>query len=198
MEHLTDKEVCIIICYLQRCGIYDVSLLNELTDHLAVLTEMEMEKTSNFFEAFKIVSAGYEGSRLKNMQQEVALNYYYPKCVTKKVIYLIGLFFFLMLCLGLYLRHEVLPFRKVVQIVGAIGFGYFFIPVNYLHKLLADSNKVKTIAEFVIAITLFHGLFAFVVKWPFAKFLVPISILLMIVYAISFEETPLFKKQKSL
>jgi hypothetical protein len=182
MEHLADEQVVFVETYLKNIGISDEALLNQLTDHVSVLIEIEMQSSKDFLTAFEVVSKSYTSKSLGNIQSEIAINKHYPKVLTKPVIIGIGIVTFLILIIGLYLRLNLLPYRRLFQFIGAIGFGYLFLPIYFLHQLMNDANKVKSVAQFITAFIVFHSAFAFVVQWPIAKFLVPTSFLLVVLY----------------
>jgi uncharacterized membrane protein YozB (DUF420 family) len=186
MEYLKDEQVVFVETYLKNVGVSDEALLNQLTDHISILIEMEIQSGKDFFKAFETVSKNYTSKTLAQIQSEIAINKHYPTYLTKSVILSIGIIIFAMLILGLYLRFTHLPYRKVFQFTGAIGFGYLFLPIYFLHQLMKDANKVKTVAQFVTAFIVFHSAFALVVRWPIAKFLVPTSCLLIILYFLIF------------
>lgn len=196
MEHLTDEQVVFVETYLKNMGVSDEALLNQLTDHVSVLIEIEMQNGKDFITAFEEVSKSYTSKTLGHIQSEIAINKHYPKFLTKPVILSIGIVTFLILIIGLYLKFNQLPYRKLFQFIGAIGFGYFFLPINCLYQLMNDANKVKTIAQFVIAFITLHSAFAFVAKWPIAKFLIPTSFLLLVLYLLIFHYKALTKNKK--
>ena len=86
-------------------------------------------------------------------------------------------------CIGLYLRFHQLPFRKPLQVIGGISFGYVFFPLLLLFWLTEYANIVKYILVFLTLFSGYHAALAIVLKWQNSKFL--IAVLLFFVTSIS-------------
>lgn len=186
MEYLSENQLNQIERYLLSNGVLEIYLLKELVDHIAISIELEMQSGLSFESAFSKIIVEYNSDELANILLDIKLNQLFPKFLTKFFLVVFGSSLFIILIIGIFLRVHQLPFRKLFQFVGAIGFGYVFIPLCFLYLLATKKNKAKTVTQFILAIVLFQTIFSWLVRWKVANFLFPFLLLLLIFYLIVF------------
>jgi hypothetical protein len=185
-RELTEQEVDYIFHHLQSLEINDEKVLSELTDHLSILTEVELLSTTDFETAYNVAFKKFSHKDLLAITNTKQSFYAYPKFLNKRFLTVLGIVSASFFVIGLYLRFHQLPYRRLFQFVGGIGFGYIFLPLLLLYWLTEYANKTKYTLLFMVYFTGFQTVVATLFQYPLAKFLLPHFIIFLTVYTILF------------
>ena len=193
---ITDTEVDFIEFHLKTNGVSDENVLPELTDHLIILTEVELKSEPEFEIAFSIALKKFKQKELIGISLTKESFYLHPKFLNKSFLIILGICSFTIYAIGLYLRFNQLPFRKLFQLIGGISFGYIFFPLLLLYWLTEYANKTKYILIFMVLFTAYHALIGWLLNWGNSKFLIAIFIffsLLGLIYLTISKQKPKIK-----
>lgn len=183
---ITDTEIDFIETHLKNYGVSDENVLTELTDHLVILTEVELNTESEFEFAFSKALKKFKNKELMGISHNKVSFYLHPKFLNKTFLTIFGTTSLIIYCIGLYLRFNQLPFRKLFQLIGGISFGYIFFPLLLLYWLTEYANKIKYILIFMVLFTAYHAGLGLLLNWQNAKFLTAAFILFFLLYVIYF------------
>lgn len=196
-RNLTDSEVEKIDFYLRAIGIQNQDVLSEITDHLCILTESELENIPDFDNAFSVALKKFNKKELVDIALNKESFYMHPKFLSKNFLIIFGLLSITAFCIGIYLRANLLQGRKIFLVGGGILTGYIFLPMLLLSWLTEFANKVKYILLFMTLFTAFHGLVGLILKWPVAKWFIIVTVIFAILFIILFLIKPNLKNRTS-
>ncbi len=193
---ITDNEFDYITNHLKGKGISDENVLSELTDHLIILTEVELNTEPEFEIAFFKALKKFNRKELIDISRSKESFYLYPKFLNKSFLGVFGTTSLLIYCIGLYLRFNHLPLRKLFQLIGGISFGYIFFALLLLYWLTEYANKTKYILLFMVLFTAYHAGIALLLNQK-SKFLTAVFIFFSLLCIIYFIVANLKSKPKS-
>lgn len=165
---LTDIEIDFIQDHLQKNGVKDTLVLAELTDHLSILTEAELNSESDFYKSFTIALKNFNRKNLINISRNKESFYAHPKFLNKTFLIVFGLVSIVIFIVGIYLRVNLLPGRRALQIIGAVSFGYVYLPLLLLYWLTEYANKAKYITGIMFLFAAFHAFIGWHLNWSIA------------------------------
>jgi len=194
---LTDIEIDFIQDHLQKHGIEDSLVLSELTDHLSILTEVELNSESDFYDAFTIALKKFNRKDLLNISRNKESFYAHPKFLNKTFFIVFGLVSIVIFLVGVYLRFNLLPGRRALQIIGAVSFGYIYLPLLLLYWLTEYANKAKYITGFMFLFAAFHAFVSWYLNWPIAWLFLLVTSILAIFFLGVFIIYPKLKPKRS-
>jgi|GEM_PF-6125288 len=192
---LSDIEIDFIQDHLQKHGIADSPVLSELTDHLSILTEAELDSESDFHDAFTIALRKFNRKDLLNIPRNKESFYAHPKFLNKFFFIIFGIISLVIFLVGVYLRINLLPGRKALQIIGAVSFGYIYLPLLLLYWLTEYANKVKYITGFMVLFAAFHAFVGWYLNWPITWLFIIVTALFLILFLIIFILIPKLKNK---
>lgn len=190
---LTDIEIDFIQDHLQKHGIADSLVLSELTDHLSILTEAELNSESNFYDAFTIALKKFNQKDLLNISRNKESFYAHPKFLNRNFFIVFGIISLVVFLVGVYLRINLLPGRKALQIIGAVSFGYVYLPLLLLYWLTEYANKAKYITGFMVLFAAFHAFVGWYLNWPITWLFMTVTALFAILFLTIFILIPKLK-----
>ncbi|TND09145.1 MAG: hypothetical protein FD123_1548 [Bacteroidetes bacterium] len=190
---LTDIEIDFIQENLQKQGVEDTLVLAELTDHLSILTEAELYSEPDFYMAFTIALKKFNRKDLLNISRNKESFYAHPKFLNKTFFIVFGLVSIVIFIVGIYLRINLLPGRRVLQVIGAASFGYIYLPLLLLSWLTEYANKTKCITGFMGLFAAFHAFAGWYLNWPIAWLFMIVTALFAILFLAIFILIPHFK-----
>lgn len=194
---ITDNEFDYITDYLKSKGISDENVLSELTDHLVILTEVELNTEPEFEIAFSNALKKFNRKELIEISRSKEGFYLHPKFLNKNFLIIFGTTSLIIYCIGLYLRFNQLPLRKLFQLIGGLSFGYIFFGLLLLYWLTEYANKTKYILIFMTLFTAYHSGIGLLLNWQSAKFLSIVFIFFALLCIIYFIVANLKSKTKS-
>lgn len=193
---ITDNEFDFITNHLKGKGISDENVLSELTDHLVILTEVELNTEHEFESAFSNALKKFNRKDLFEISRNKESFYLHPKFLNKTFLVIFGTISFIIYCIGLYLRFNKLPLRKLFQLIGGLSFGYIFFALLLLYWLTEYANKTKYILIFMVLFTAYHAGIGLLLNQN-SKFLIAVFIFFALLCIIYFIVTNLKSKTKS-
>jgi len=193
---ITDIEIDFIQDHLQKHGIVDANLLSELTDHLSILTEVELNSEPDFYTAFTTALKKFNRKDLLDISLNKESFYAHPKFLNKTFLIVFGLVALVIFFIGIYLRINLLPGRRAFQIIGAASFGYIYLPLLLLHWLTEYSNKAKYITGFMVLFAAFHTFAGLYLRWPIAWLFILATSIFALLFLSVFIIYPKLKSKK--
>jgi len=192
---LTDIEVEKIEFYLRANGIRDEELFSEIIDHLCILTESELENTPNFNDAFAVALKKFNKKELMDIVRNKESFYLHPEFLNKTFLIVFGILSVSAFCIGIYLKMNLLPGRKLFLVGGGILTGYIYLPMLLLYWLTEFANKLKYVLLFISLFAAFHSFIGLVLKWPVTKWFITGAAIFSILFVILFLIKPNFKNK---
>ncbi|MBC7916022.1 MAG: hypothetical protein H7Y07_18090 [Pyrinomonadaceae bacterium] len=193
---LTASQTAYIISWLKQRGINDKQVLQELTDHLALITEANLNDGYAFDTAFRNAAAKFQHKELLHVAAMRESFYAYPKFLNKTFLIVFGVLSLAVFATGVYLRYHHLPLRRVAQFVGAISFGYFFLPLLLLYCLTEYANKTKYVFGFMCLFAAFHSAMGWYMHWGIAKTITTFTIITTLLWLITYLFIPFYTSLK--
>jgi hypothetical protein len=193
---LSEQEVDIVVNYIKQQGIVEQATIDELADHLCTAIEAEFDITSDFNKALQSAAKIFRQKDLLTITENKQSFYAHPRFLNKSFLIALCLFSLLALLVGVYLKVNLLPGRRIVQIIGGISFAYFFLPLLLLYCLTEFANKAKYLLQFMILFAGCHAIFSYAYHWPIAPALLGICVCLTILYTVIHVVNPKLKSSK--
>ena len=193
IRKISEEEIEYIETYLKNSGVKDNVTLSELTDHLCILIESELQSETNFDTAFTTAIKKFNKKELLDISLNKESFLLHPQFLSKTFLIVFGLVTFTAFCFGIYLKGNELPGRKVFLVMGGISFGYVFLPLLLLYWLTEFANKVKYILLFMTLFAAFHTSVGLLLGWPVTKWIIIITAFFSLLYSISFLIIPKIK-----
>ncbi len=193
IRKISEEELEYIETYLKNKGVKDEATLFELTDHLCILIESELQSETNFETAFTTAFKKFNKKELLSISLNKDSFLLHPQFLNKTFLIVFGLVTFTAFCLGIYLKGNELSGRKAFLVFGGISFGYFFLPLLLLYWLTEFANKTKYILLFMTLFAAFHTSVGLLLGWPVTKWIIIITAFFSLLYSISFLIIPKIK-----
>ncbi|MBC7913481.1 MAG: hypothetical protein H7Y07_05090 [Pyrinomonadaceae bacterium] len=193
---LTDTQTAYIISWLKQRGINDKQLLQELTDHLALITEANLNEGYAFDTAFKNAAEKFQHKELLHLAATRGSFYAHPRFLNKTFLIVFGVSSVAVFATGVYLRYHHLPLRRLAQFAGAISFGYFFLPLLLLYFLTEYANKTKYVFGFMCLFAAFHSAMGWYMHWGIAKTISMLTVITTLLWVITYVFIPFYSSLK--
>ncbi len=193
IRKISEEELGYIESYLKNKGVKDKTTLSELTDHLCILTESELQSETNFDTAFTTAFEKFNKKELLDISLNKESFLLHPQFLNKTFLVVFGLVTFTAFCFGIYLKANGLSGRKAFLVLGGISFGYFFLPLLLLYWLTEFANKPKYILLFMTLFAAFHTSIGLLLGWSATKWIIIITIFFSLIYSVLFLIIPKLK-----
>ena len=194
IRKISEEEFEFIETYLKKKGVKDKTTLSELTDHLSILVESELQSETNFDTAFTTAIKKFNKKELLDISMNKDSFLLYPQFLNKTFLVIFCLVTFTAFCFGVYLKVNELPGKRIFLVLGGISFGYLFLPLLLLYWLTEFANKTKYILLFMVFFAAFHTSVGIILGWPVTKWLAILTGMFTILFTLLFLILPKLKK----
>ena len=194
IRKISEEELEFIETHLKNKGVKDKDTLSELTDHLCLLVESELQSETNFDTAFTTAFKKFSKKELLNISLNKDSFLLHPKFLNKAFLVVFGLVTFTAFCFGVYLKVNELSGRKPFLVFGGISFGYVFLPLLLLYWLTEFANKTKYILLFMTLFAAFHTTVGLLLGWPITKWLAIVTGMFATLFVLLFLILPKIKR----
>jgi hypothetical protein len=198
MNELTEAQVDFIHTDLQKKGLPQKQLTNELLEHICVLTELEMQSGLAFNEAYQKALQYFGKGGLQKVNDETEEYDNYPKFITKKFLWWSGIVLLCYYAIGIYARLNQWADKKFWFIGSSSVIAYVFLPLLLSYMLLRSNNKLKTILEFLLLFLLLHNIVFFMAGLRHKWISLSLFIVVLLIYLIGFYVVNYFEKRRKL
>lgn len=185
---LSDDKIYSIRDYLAFHGVFDKSLLDDLTDHLACKTEEEMEKGTDFDRAIKSAKESLFPKGPFAVQHELFLENIKRYVFMRKFQFILGYIATTIFLVGYSFKMLHWPTASVQLLIGSSLFAWIFLPIYWTNRRQLDLIKrnEKSISYYVIngglAILTASSMPFIFMHWPYHNQLMLLSVLIMAFY----------------
>jgi len=148
---ISDDQVDYVINEIDKSGITDLQLKDNLIDHFCCLIEIELDKGEAFLSAYEKAYKSTTPNGIDEIQEETLFLLNYKKIKLLKIsLHLNGFIFSMILSTGCLFIILKLPYAAILVISGLCGLVFIFFPLllinHFKHEVSAVlSQKLKII-----------------------------------------------------
>lgn len=132
-----------IISEVERSGIDNRALMDDLIDHFCCLVEMEMERGRSFEKALQKAFEQTAPNGLEEIQKETIFLLNYSKIIImKRLMYVFGYLFTVTWIAGIALKILHIQGAGMLLGIGGLGLAFIFIPLYLINKFKGFTQSV--------------------------------------------------------
>lgn len=140
---ITEEQEQVIIDEVEASNIKNQSLKEDLIDHLCCLTEIQMDKGTDFQSSLKVALVQTAPNGLNEIEKETIFLLNYSKIIfMKRLTYISGYLFSAAWIVGIMFKLLHLPGASMLLSLGGIGLAFIFFPMLMINKYKALTREV--------------------------------------------------------
>lgn len=140
---ISEEQEQVIIDQVEASKIKNQSLKEDLIDHLCCLTEIQMDKGTDFLDSLKVAMIQTAPNGLDEIEKETIFLLNYSKIIfMKRLTYISGYVFSTAWIVGVMFKMLSLPGASTLLSVGGIGLAFIFFPMLIINKYKALTREV--------------------------------------------------------
>lgn len=187
MIQLNDEQVLYIRKRLQDRLVQNETLREELTDHLCILTEMEMNNGLSFTDAYSKAVSSFGHSSFRKIENDFFHITGFQKLITPGILLIIAGISIIIILVGTWMHIQNLYLHGWIFGIGFLLLAYLFLPLLFLYFYEKVVHRFLLVLGFVTTFFGCHAIVLLVLQIRPRRFIVPIGItiiLLLLIYTI--------------